>query len=90
MIFRVSDHPPEGNNRGGGDPEISDPQPDAKGGLLSARAAAILGASFLIGIIAGGLTYFALGRSASSLAGSVLAGGTAFGGTVRLLITIIA
>lgn len=89
MIFRVSNPSPEGNNRSPGDPETSDSQPDAKGGLLSARAAAILGASFLIAIIAGGLTYLALGRSTPSLAGAVLAAGTAFAGAIRLLITII-
>jgi hypothetical protein len=57
--------------------------------LLSARSAAILGASFLIALIAGGLTYLALGRSDSGLAGAILAAGTTFAGSIRLLITII-
>jgi len=85
MSVRVSNRPPEGNPSGGPEPEIS-----GTGGLLSARSAAILGASFLIGVIAGALTYLTLGRSPADLAGAILAGGAAFAGTVRLLMTIIA
>jgi hypothetical protein len=57
---------------------------------LSARSAAILGASFLIGVIAGALTYLTLGRFPADLGGAVLAGGAAFAGAIRLLMTIVA
>jgi hypothetical protein len=85
MFARVSNPSPEGNPSEGRDPEIS-----GQGGLLSARSAAILGASFLVGVIAGALTYLVLGQSSAALAGAILAGGTAFTGTVRLLMSIIA
>ncbi|MGH3279817.1 MAG: hypothetical protein ACRDNW_11870 [Trebonia sp.] len=57
--------------------------------MLSARSAAILGASFLIAVIAGALAYFTLGRFPADIAGGALAAGTAFAGAVRLLMTII-
>jgi hypothetical protein len=40
--------------------------------------------------MAGALTYLALGRTAPAMAGAILAAGTTFAGTIRLLITIIA
>jgi hypothetical protein len=89
VSIRVSEDPSEGNPRGRSVTETSHSEPAAKG-LLSARSAAILGSSFLIAVIAGVLTYLALGRSAAGLAGAILATGTAFAGAVRLLITIIA
>jgi hypothetical protein len=89
MTIRLSDDPPEGNPRSRSVMETPHSEPGAKG-LLSARSAAILGASFLIAVVAGVLTYLALGRSATGLAGAILAAGTAFAGAIRLLITIIA
>lgn len=59
-------------------------------GLLSARSAAILGASFLIAVVAGALAYFTIGRFPANLAGGILTAGTAFAGAVRLLMAIIA
>jgi hypothetical protein len=89
VTIRVSDGHREGNPRDRSVTETSDEGQGGRG-LLSARSAAILGASFLIAIIAGALTYLALGRSDSSLAGAILAAGTAFAGAIRLLIAIIA
>ena len=88
MTHRVSDDPPQGNRPPSGDPEITDRPSGSKGGLLSARAAAILGASFLIAVIAGALTYFAVGKSAASLPSGILAAGAAFPGAIRLLNSI--
>ena len=89
MISRLSDGYSAGNPRDRSVTETSDEEQGGRG-LLSARSAAILGASFLVALIAGALTYLALGRSDPSLAGAILAAGTAFAGTIRLLITIIA
>lgn len=89
MSIRVSDGHPEGNpcrER----PVTESPDSEQSGrGLLSARSAAILGASLLAALIAGALTYLALGRTAPAMAGAILAAGTTFAGTIRLLITII-
>jgi hypothetical protein len=85
MSVRVSKQSPEGNPSGEPDPEKT-----GVDALLSARSAAILGASFLIAVCAGILAYLALGRFPADLAGAVLAGGTAFAGAVRLLMAIIA
>jgi hypothetical protein len=57
--------------------------------LLSGRAAAIIGASFVIAVCAGTLTYLAAGKSSASLAGAILVGATAFAGAIRLLDSII-
>lgn len=57
--------------------------------LLTPRAAGILGASLIVGLCAGGLTYMAVGDTQSRFAGAVLAGGAAFAGTVKLLNAII-
>lgn len=89
MTIRVSEDPPEGNPRDQAITETSDGGQDSRS-LLPARSAAILGTSFLVALIAGVLTYLALGRSAAGVAGALLAAGTAFAGTIRLLITIIA
>jgi hypothetical protein len=88
MRFRISDLRAEGNppRRAGG--ETYGREGDGSG-LLSARSAAILGASFLIGFITGVLAYLTLGRSPADLAGAILAAGTAFAGAVRLLMAII-
>jgi len=89
MSVRVSDPPEEGNPSRQPGREISGYYRGG-GGLLSARSAIILGASFLIAVIAGVLAYLTLGRSPADLAGAALAAGTAFAGAVRLLSTIIA
>lgn len=89
MSVRVADPPEEGNPPGRPGREISGHDRDG-GGLLSARSAVILGASFLIAVIAGALAYFTLGRFPADLAGAALAAGTAFAGAVRLLMAIIA
>ncbi len=89
MTTRVSDDPPQGNPRYQSVTETSDGGQGPRG-LLSARSAAIIGTSFLVALIAGVLTYLALGRSAAGVAGALLAAGTAFAGTIRLLLTIIA
>jgi len=52
--------------------------------LLSGRAAAIIGASFVIAVCAGTLTYLTAGKSSASLAGAA-----AFAGAIRLLDSII-
>jgi hypothetical protein len=85
---RVSDPSSEGNPPRQPGTETSDRERDGSG-LLSARSAAILGASFLIAVIAGVLAYLTLGRSPADLAGAGLAAGTAFAGAVRLLMAII-
>jgi hypothetical protein len=90
MIIRVSDYPSEGNLPGHRDPQTSDGEPYGKAGLLPARSAAILGASLLIAVIAGMLADIALGKSAASVPGSILAAGTTFAGAIRLLNSIIA
>ncbi|HEX6524119.1 MAG TPA: hypothetical protein VF070_29585 [Streptosporangiaceae bacterium] len=58
-------------------------------GLLSARSAGILGASFAIAVCASGLACLAMGGLPAGLPGALLAGGAAFAGAVRLLIRII-
>lgn len=85
---RLSHGSRQGNIPAGGDPE--DPDLPSGRGLLSARAAVILGTSFFIAVIAGALAYLALGRSTASMAGGILAAGTAFAGAIRLLNYIIA
>lgn len=57
--------------------------------LLSGRAAAIIGASFVIAVCAGTLTYLTAGKSSPSLAGAILVGAAAFAGSIRLLDSII-
>ena len=89
MSIRVSDPSSEGNPPRQPSPEISGRDRDG-GGLLSPRSAVILGASFLIAVIAGVLAYLTLGRFPADLAGAALAAGTAFAGAVRLLMAIIA
>jgi hypothetical protein len=88
MRFRVPNPSREGNphRQSGGEY----PGSGGQGALLSARAAAILGASFLIAVIAGVLAYLTLGRFPANLAGAILAAGTAFAGAVRLLMAIVA
>lgn len=89
MTARLPNPSSEGNPPSQPDPEISRHSREM-GGLLSARSAAILGASFLIAVAAGILAYFTLGRFPESLAGAALAAGAAFAGTIRLLMSIIA
>jgi hypothetical protein len=88
MSERVSDPPAEGNPALQSVREMSADKHG--GGLLSARSAAILGASCIIAAIAGVLAYLTLGKSPADLAGAALAAGTAFAGAVRLLMAIIA
>ena len=88
MSIRLSDGRPEGNPRDRSVMETSDDGEIARD-LLTARSAAILGTSLLIALITGGLTYLALARSDAGLAGAILAAGTAFAGSIRLLNTII-
>jgi hypothetical protein len=66
----------------------SGPERDGRG-LLTPRAAGILGASFVIALCAGVLTYLAIGNMPARAAGAVIAAGAAFAGTVRLLDSII-
>ncbi|MGH3292645.1 MAG: hypothetical protein ACRDP7_12635 [Trebonia sp.] len=89
MPVRISDPPAEGNPPGQPNPGVSGHNRDG-GGLISGRSAAILGASCLIAVIVGVLAYLTLGRFPADLAGAALAAGTAFAGTVRLLMVIIA
>lgn len=58
--------------------------------LLTLRSAAILGASVLIAVIAGGLTYLGTRGVIAGLAWAALGGGAAFAGAIRLLNSIIA
>lgn len=88
-MITLSEDPPERNIPRSVGAETSDSGPGGRSGLLSGRAAAILGSSFVVAVIAGVLTYLALGRSTEGLAGGVLAAGAAFAGTVRLLLVII-
>jgi hypothetical protein len=88
MLVRLSNHSQERNPHRGPGPE--NPGSEGNGALLSARSAAILGASFLIAVIAGVLAYLTLGRFPADLAGAILAAGTAFAGAVRLLVAIVA
>ena len=89
MSVRISDRPSEGNPPRRSRREIAGLDRDGSG-LLSARSATILGASFLIALVAGVLAYLTLGRFPADLTGAVLAAGTAFAGAVRLLMAIIA
>jgi len=57
---------------------------------LSGRWAGIIGASFMIGIIAGILAYLATGKSGASIAGGILAGGAAFTSALSFLNSLIA
>jgi hypothetical protein len=88
MRLRLSDPPSEGNPPRPADAEMPGRERDSSG-LLSARSAAILGASFVIAVIAGVLAYLTLGRPPADFAGAALAAGTAFAGAVRLLMAII-
>lgn len=65
----------------------SAPTTDSK--LLSGRAAAIIGASFVIAVCAGTLTYLTAGKSGASRAAAILVGAAAFAGAIRLLDSII-
>ena len=87
MAVRISKPPSEGNPPRQPGSEISGL--DRDDGLLSVRSAAILGASFLIAVVAGGLAFLTIGRFPADLAGAALAAGTAFAGAVRLLMAII-
>lgn len=87
MAVRIPKPPPQGNPPRRQSSEIS--PLDRGDGLLSIRSAAILGASFLIAVIAGGLAFLTIGRFPADLAGAGLAAGTAFAGAVRLLMAII-
>jgi len=58
--------------------------------LLTGRSAGIIGASFVIAVCAGALTYLAVSKPGTGLAGAILAGGAAFAGALRLLDSIIA
>ena len=69
--------------------ETPKPAPAANSKLLSGRAAAIIGASFMIAVCAGTLTYLAAGKSGASLAGAILVGAAAFAGAIHLLDSII-
>lgn len=72
------------------EPETPESPPAVRPGLLPGRWAGILGASFLVAVCAGVLTYLAVSKPGADLAGAVLAGGAAFAGAVRLLDSIIA
>lgn len=74
------------DSRRGETPETASP---TNGKLLSGRAAAIIGASFVIAVCAGALTYLAAGKSSASLAGAIVVGAAAFAGAIRLLDSII-
>ena len=87
MAVRISKPPPEGNPPWQPGSEISGRDRDES--LLSIRSATILGASFLIAVVAGGLAFLTIGRFPADLAGAALAAGTAFAGAVRLLMAII-
>lgn len=63
--------------------------PTTNSKLLGGRAAAIIGASFVIAVCAGTLTYLAAGKSGASLAGAILAGAAVFAGAIHLLDSII-
>jgi hypothetical protein len=69
--------------------EAPESAPVADSKLLSGRAAAIIGASFVIAVCAGMLTYLSAGKSGASLAGAILVGAVAFAGAIRLLDSII-
>jgi hypothetical protein len=69
--------------------ETPETTPATNGKLLSGRAAAIIGASFVIAVCAGTLTYLTAGKSSASLAGAILIGAAAFAGAIRLLDSII-
>jgi hypothetical protein len=87
MAVRISKPPSQGNPPRQPTSEISGRDWDES--LLSIRSAAILGASFLIAVVAGGLAFLTIGRFPADLAGAALAAGTAFAGAVRLLMAII-
>jgi hypothetical protein len=70
-------------------PPVPETAPITNSKLLSGRAAAIIGASFVIAVCAGTLTYLTAGRSSASLAGAILVGAAAFAGAIRLLDSII-
>jgi len=58
--------------------------------MLTGRSAGIIGASFLISVTAGVLTYLAVGSSHADLGAAFLAGGAAFASAIRLLNSVIA
>jgi hypothetical protein len=88
MIKRLSKSASQGKVPGGNGRETPELPaiPDDK---LTGRWAGLIGASFVIAVFAGVLTYFAAGKS-GSLAGAALAGGAAFGCALGLLNSIIA
>jgi len=69
--------------------ETPETAPTTSSKLLSGRAAAIIGASFVIGVCAGTLTYLTVGKRSPSLAEAILVGAAAFAGAIRLLDSII-
>jgi hypothetical protein len=73
-----------------GESETPNRRSGKDGWLLTSRSAGILGASFLLAVVAAALAYLAVGKPSAGLAGAVLAGGAAFAGAVRLLNSIIA
>jgi len=101
MIKRVIASPSRGNlphhhdrqTPGRGSVGETDPRPEER--LLSLRAAGILGASVLVALFAGMLTYLAAGGLArggwgADTASAVIAVVVAFAGTVRFLNAIVA
>jgi hypothetical protein len=90
MIKRLAKNPSSRKVPSSHDPETPESGPDADGRLLTVRSAAILLASFVIAVCAGVLTYLAVGKPGTGLAGAVLTGGTAFAGAIQLLNSIIA
>lgn len=90
MIKRLQKNASAQEVPGSHDWETSGSGTDADGRLLTVRSAGILGASFVIAVCAGVLTYLAVGKPGAGLAGAALAGGAAFAGAIQLLNSIIA
>jgi hypothetical protein len=90
MIKRLQKNASPEQVPGSHDWETSGSAANTDGRLLTVRSAGIIGASFMIAICAGVLTYLAVGKPGPGLAGAVLAGGAAFAGAIQLLNSIIA
>lgn len=89
MFKRLPKCPSKKEVPGPPEKQTREPVPDP-GKKLNGRWAGIIGASFIVAVGVGILTYLADGTSGASSAKAILAGSWAFGFTLNLLNSIIA
>jgi hypothetical protein len=89
-LTRVKQNPSKRNVPQGQRCETPPTGADEDGGMLTSRSALILGASIIVGVCAGGLTYLAAVRPAVAvLTAAIFAGSIACAGALRRFSAII-